>query len=122
MDEIIYLTMEEIIEIHDRIIKEFGGESGISNKGNLEFTLSKMRIPKDIYRKAAVLMTGIIESHVFVDGNKRTGLEAARVFLKENNKIIKIKDINEAGEFINSISEGKKLLDEVIKWIKENCD
>ncbi len=81
-----------------------------------------MRIPKDIYRKAAVLMSGIIETHVFVDGNKRTGLEAARVFLKENNNSKGLKDINDAGEFINSISEGKKKLDEVIKWIKENCD
>ncbi len=122
MQEVTYLTFDEIIEIHDIIIKEFGGEEGISNKSNLEFTLSKMRISKDIFRKAVILLIGIIEGHVFVDGNKRTGLEAVRVFLKENNISFRIKDINTGGEFINSISEGKKSFDEVLKWLKENCD
>ncbi|MBI2545496.1 MAG: hypothetical protein HYW22_02815, partial [Candidatus Aenigmarchaeota archaeon] len=50
-----YLTTDEIIKIHDRIIKRSGGHSGIISYGNLDFVIAQANIPKGIERIAATL-------------------------------------------------------------------
>ncbi|MCD6590549.1 MAG: Fic family protein, partial [Candidatus Aenigmarchaeota archaeon] len=71
-----YLTVEEIIQIHDRLIKEFGGEAGIVDRNKLDFIVNKVESSKtDLYRKAAMLLHDIIIMHPFIDGNKRTAIE-----------------------------------------------
>ena len=118
-----YLTTEEIIQIHDALIEQFGGEKGIVDKNRLDFIVNKVRSSKaDICHKAAVLLHDIITTHPFVDGNKRTAIEAADTFLRENGKSLELKDINQAGEYINSIAEGKKNLFSVENWIKTHRD
>ena len=54
-----YLTTQEILQIHDDIIKETGGHSGILSYGNLDFIVNQMGIPKTIERAATVLFYGI---------------------------------------------------------------
>ena len=84
MDEMIILSIEEIIEIN----KKFNG--GVK-KGELEFILSKIKSYKlsgdtkrDIAKAAATLWYYIIQNHVFVDGNKRTATEAVKMLCKIN--------------------------------------
>ena len=78
------ITVEEIIEIHERIIEKYGGVSGILNRGILEFAVDWVNSHprKSIFWKVAVLMREIICGHPFVDGNKRTGFEVADTILK----------------------------------------
>lgn len=118
-----HLNIEEIIQIHDKLIEQFGGEGGTVDKNKLDFIVNKVQSSKtDIYRKAAVLLHDIITTHPFVDGNKRTAIEIADTFLRENGKSLKLKDINKVGEYINSIAEGKKNLFSIENWIKTHCD
>lgn len=118
-----YLTVEEILQIHDKLIEQFGGERGAGIQSNLDFIVDKIQSSKtDIYHKAAMLLHDIITNHPFTDGNKRTALEASKTFLRVNGKLLKIKDINQAGEYINSIAEGKRNIFSVENWIKTHCD
>ena len=117
--EIKYLTTEEILEIHDEIIKETGGHTGIISKGNIEFVISQMEIPKNVERKAAILFHGILTKHPFVDGNKRTAIASAETFLKENGKVFIAGD-KKLWEIVHDISEGKLKFEEVVIWIKKN--
>lgn len=117
--EIKYLTAEEIVAIHEEIIKETGGHSGIISYSNLDFTVEQSKIPKTLERIAATLFYGILTSHPFVDGNKRTALESMKTFLFLNGKNFK-SDENELWEKLHSISEGKLKFEEIVKWIKEN--
>jgi death-on-curing protein len=118
-----YLTVEEIIQIHEKLIEQFGGEQGIVDKNRLDFITSKVQSSRgDVYRKASILLHDIISSHPFIDGNKRVAIEAADTFLRENGKSLELKDINKTGEYINSIAEGKKNMMSIEKWIKEQCD
>lgn len=117
--EVNYITTEEIITIHDEIIKTSGGHSGIVNLGNLDFIISQIEIPKDFFRKAATLLLGILTSHPFVDGNKRTGLESMKTFLYLNNKQF-VSDEEDIWIKLHEISEGKLKFEEVINWIKKN--
>ena len=51
-----YLTVEEIIQTHDKLIEQFGGEKGIVDRGVLDFIVNKVRSSKtEIYHKAAML-------------------------------------------------------------------
>ncbi|MCB9294915.1 MAG: type II toxin-antitoxin system death-on-curing family toxin [Lewinellaceae bacterium] len=97
----------------------------------------EQEIYPEIYDKAAVYMFNIISNHVFQDGNKRTGLEAALLFLKLNkcslqeelakikleNKIIpKTGDTSNEilYDFTIEIASGKLTLEECRNWFKEN--
>jgi len=118
-----YLIIEEILQIHDRIIKKFGGEQGIVDRGELDFIVNKVQSSKtDVYHKAAMLLFEIITTHPFIDGNKRTAFEAAEAFLWKNGKSLKLKDIKQDEEYIYSIAEGKKNIFSIINWVKTHSD
>lgn len=87
-----WLTTEEVIRVHKEMIDRFGGASGILNEGMVESTLDRAR-HSDIYghdpfptivHKAASIMHDILVYHPFADGQKRTGLSCAFIFLGLN--------------------------------------
>ena len=118
-----YLTVEEIIQTHDKLIEQFGGEKSISDKSSLDFIVDKVQSSKtDIYHKAAMLLYEVITTHPFVDGNKRTALEITKAFLLVNGKTLQIKDINQDEKYIYGIAEGKKNIFSIENWIKTHCD
>lgn len=87
-----YLTVEEVLAIHDLMIERYGGLQGIRDKYSL---LSAIETPKTavfgqemyptLWSKAAVYLYHIIKNHPFNDANKRTGYASALVFLEANN-------------------------------------
>lgn len=87
--EPIFLTLEQVEEIHREQIKEFGGLDGLRDPAALESAIAQ---PKnvylyaggDVYEIAAAYASFISESQAYFDGNKRTGLQAALDFLEIN--------------------------------------
>lgn len=84
-----YLSKEQILFIHEKIIESFSKENGGLNIGNLEATLERIEGYKGeneeaLFWKATILMERIIAGHPFIDGNKRTAYEATRVFPESN--------------------------------------
>ncbi|MBW6441393.1 type II toxin-antitoxin system death-on-curing family toxin [Patescibacteria group bacterium] len=86
-----YLSVEEILALHDYQIQRFGGSKGVLNLPLLESAanrpitnISGKDMYKSVHEKAAVLTYSITRNHPFVDGNKRTGLHAALTFLELN--------------------------------------
>jgi len=74
-----------------QIIDASGGSQGVRDAGRLESALAAMRqevfgeeLYPEIHEKAAVLLRGIIADHAYVDGNKRTGVMLALIFLNLN--------------------------------------
>ena len=90
------LTVDDIVEINRRMILEFGGiffegDNNLANPGSLDFVLEEINgflygeeLYPDILQKAALISWRIISGHIFHDGNKRTGMEACRIFLDLN--------------------------------------
>jgi death-on-curing protein len=115
----IEITKEEIIELNKKIVEEFGGTIGLINESNLDFVLAKVKNAKDIFKKAAELVHGINIGHVFIDVNKRTAFEAAKIFLLAND--IEMKTDEEAEEFMIKMAQPEKLsIKEVEIWIKQH--
>ena len=86
-----YLKAEQVLFIHARIIAETGGMHGVRDVGLLRSAVERPRATfggKDLYRdlfhKAAALLESLIGNHPFLDGNKRTAISAAGLFLVLN--------------------------------------
>lgn len=86
-----YLTKEDLIFLHDKQIEEFGGIYGVRDEGLLD-SVSKAPYQScfgsdlypSIFDKAAKYLYDFSTYQVFLDGNKRTGLCTASMFLKMN--------------------------------------
>ena len=99
MQDIYFLTVEEIIIIHEIQIKDSGGKSGILNMGLLESaaatpqtSFAGYNIYNDIYQMAAALMYHLVKNHPFYDANKRTAVVSTVVFLESNDIQLNLSD------------------------------
>ena len=89
MNEPVWVTEEDCLSFHDKLLARFGGASGVRDKGLLLSTLAR---PQHVfaYEKpspfdlAAAYAHGIVKNHPFIDGNKRSGFLAATLFLEAN--------------------------------------
>lgn len=91
VDDITFLTLDEAIEIHKDQIERYGGHPGIRD---IDLLLSALAMPqasfsgeflhRDIFEMAAAYAFHICNNHPFTDGNKRTALVCALVFLELN--------------------------------------
>lgn len=86
-----YLTAEQVLFLHFRLVAETGGAHGLANPDLLLSALARPRATfagRDLYPtlclKAAALAESLIRNHPFVDGNKRTGIAAGMLFLRRN--------------------------------------
>jgi death-on-curing protein len=86
-----YLTFEYVLQIHDELIREYGGMSGVLNEGLLRSALEMPKasfggkhMHRTIFDKTAAYLFHLIKNHPFTDGNKRTASMAAMVFFASN--------------------------------------
>lgn len=85
----LFLTAEEVILLNQSQIEAHGGILGIRDRGALESALGAPQnhfayMGGDLFDLAGALMAALTRNHPFLDGNKRTGLLAAAVFLELN--------------------------------------
>ena len=119
-----YLSPEQVLFIHARLIAETGGEHGIRDLGLLQSAVSRPgavfegnELYPDIHSKAAALMESLINNHPFVDGNKRTGITAAAMFLRINNYFLTASN-QEVETFVLSIASGEQTVESIMEWLK----
>ena len=82
-----YLTVADVIAIHDMQIERFGGADGLRDPGALESALFRPQSGyyKDLIQEAAALWESLSQNQPFVDGNKRTAFVSTFLFLSINN-------------------------------------
>jgi death-on-curing protein len=92
VEDPVFLTLGEVIEIHSDQIERYGGDPGIRNLGLLQSALAMPAarfggryLHTDLVEMAAAYLFHITQNHPFIDGNKRTGAVASLVFLSLND-------------------------------------
>jgi death-on-curing protein len=82
----VYLTVAEVLAIHDDQITRYGGSPGVRDMGQLEAALFRPQTGyyADIIAEAAALWESLSQNHPFIDGNKRTAFAVAFTFLAIN--------------------------------------
>jgi len=109
------LTVRKIIEIHDEIIKKYGGTRG---EATLEMLIYKTNRENDIFEKSSLILHGITSQHPFFDGNKRTALVTAEKILYVEGYYIHA-EAEEKVCLMIKIAEYKCSVKKIEKWIKE---
>ena len=90
MAEIRYLSMAEVLALHQAMMEKFGlAPSPLRAEGLLESAIMRPRMAAyyseaDIIRQCTLLLIGISQAQAFLDGNKRTAFAACDVFLRLN--------------------------------------
>src|SRR5690348_9649350 len=81
-----YLTVVEVLSIHDDQIERYGGTPGIRDPGLLEAALFRPQTGHytDLIEEAAALWESLAQNHPFLDGNKRTAFAVTYTFLALN--------------------------------------
>ena len=86
-----YIELEDLLQFHALSIQLYGGGEGLRDIGRLEAAIATQEqvvFGSELYpsphEKAAAMMRGIIADHPFSDGNKRTGILTALIFLELN--------------------------------------
>lgn len=121
-----YLTPQDILVVHSEIVDATGGSHGIRDIGLL---ISATERPKTsfygkeayqtVFEKAAVYVESLESYHVFIDGNKRTGIAASARFLFMNG--YEFTATNKALEnFVLRVVTKKLTIPQIAKWFKEN--
>ena len=120
-----YLTAEQVLFIHSRLIDETGGSHGVRDLGLLQSAVSRPKatfgsenLYPDICHKAAALMESIIKNHPFIDGNKRTAITSAGIFLQKNGYLLETTQ-NELELFIIKVATGKVSFENIVEWFKK---
>ncbi len=115
-------TIEELLEIHDIAVHEFGGSLGLRDEGALYSALMRPQLGyyNDILEEAAALMESLAMNHPFVDGNKRTAFFATDTFLRKNGQFIDC-DNDEAYEFFMGLFETNSFrFAQLHAWLEQN--
>lgn len=123
-----YLTPQQVLAIHDQLVKRFGGSLGLRDLGLLESAIARPRASFDgedlystIFDKAAALLHSILKNHPFVNGNKRTALASAGLMLKLNGCNLLNKHKDEL-DFALKVEKGNLSLEEIAKWLEKNSE
>lgn len=111
--KVLFLTLGEVLSIHEEQIRLFGGPSGLrdaglllSAMGNVEATFGGHFLHESLFEMAAAYLYGICRNHPFLDGNKRTAVAAALIFL-DLNRIDLDADEEEFYRLVIGVAEGR---------------
>ena len=117
-----FLSLDEILAIHDRLIEAFGGADGVRDLGSLESALYRPQTGyyDDLVGMAAALFESLLMNHAFVDGNKRVAFFGTDVFLRLNGWRFEV-EADEAYEFlIGLLKSGSADFKALEKWIRQS--
>lgn len=135
-DQVRYVNKKMVVVIN-RLCLEVTGTGMLASTTNLrhgaglgfvdqifENTVFGERIYPDIFHQAAAYMFHIIKNHVFMDGNKRTGLACAVTFLQWNNVMFERFDEQEAYDFVIGIASGvndpQAAIPVIARWLMDS--
>lgn len=122
--EPIWVLESIVLAIHDEQIAEHGGAAGVRDPGLLDSALNRPR-QRHHYESVplpalgASYAYGIVRNHPFRDGNKRTGLVVAELFLALNGWTLTASNAD-CVLTILKLAAGELTEDDMVDWITAN--
>ncbi len=121
-----YLTVGEVLSLHDRLLATTGGAAGVRDLGIVESAVAQPKATfggADLYpslvEKAAALGFSLVRGHAFLDGNKRIAHAALEVFLVLNGHEL-VAHVDEQEMTFLGLAEGTMTRDELVEWLRRN--
>ena len=122
---IVYLSVDQILALHEALVDAFGGSAGLRDRGALEAAVARPAMTfggEDLYpdlaAKAAALMQSLVLNHPFADGNKRVGMHAAEFLVERNSQALEADD-DELERLTLTVAEGKVAVEALTIWYRQ---
>lgn len=119
-----YLTAEQVLFIHARLIAEIGGTHGVLDLGLLQSAVARPQaifdgkdLCADVFSKAAALLESLVGNHAFIDSNKRTAITSAGLFLRINGYRLTA-DNQQLEAFTLQCAQGLISLEQMALWLE----
>ena len=125
MNEPVWIEKEDCLGFHDELVARFGGLAGLRDEGLLESALNRAQQllhcgSPSHFEMAAAYAHGIVKNHPFLDGNKRSGLMAATLFLELNGWVFQSSE-EEAVLQTLALAAGELDADGYAAWLERSC-
>ena len=121
-----YVSVDDALYLHERIIVDYGGLPGLRDWGLLESALASPKqtmfgeeLYPDIYNKTAILLFSLVKNHAFVDGNKRTGTVIMARFLHMNGYRLTADNVS-LYQFVIQIATSELDKEAIANWLRLN--
>jgi death-on-curing protein len=125
--EILFLTVDEVLEIHGQQIERYGGSTGIRDTAGLESAVATPQatfggefLHPSIPAMAAGYLFHLCQNHAFIDGNKRVGANAAITSLLMNGWDLTF-DEEELVELVMSVASGRMGKPQLVETFESRC-
>ena len=119
------LNLEELVWLHAVAVEQFGGFSGIRDRGLLESSLARplatfggKQLYPSPFKRAAALAESVVLNHGFVDGNKRTAMYAMAAWLDREGYTIDAAR-GELRDLALAIAQRKLGVEEIATWLEK---
>lgn len=119
-----WILRDTVLALHEQLLAEFGGASGVRDEGLLESALAR---PEHLFaygkpsvcELAASYAFGLVKNHAFVDGNKRVGFAIAALFLELNGRSLQAAEVDAT---VRTLALATGAMDEAdyASWLKAN--
>ena len=117
-------TIEEVMDMHDALIRTFGGAPGLRDEDALISALARPQLGyyEGIVQEAAALMESLANNHAFVDGNKRIAFFATDTFLRMNGHFIKCDNDEAYAFFMRRFETHSFRFSELSSWLEQKVE
>jgi death on curing protein len=124
MKEPHWFSREECLALHDLMLADYGGLSGVRDDNMLESALAK---PRQLFaygeptlaEMAAAYAAGVVKNHPFLDGNKRTGFMLGAAFLERNGREFFASEVDATLKTL-ALAAGEMDERQYAAWLAEN--
>ena len=117
----VYLTLDEVLRIHELLIDAFGGARGVRDPGLVESALLRPQTGyySDLLEEAAALWESLAMNHGFIDGNKRVAYACVELFLQMNGLDIAASNDELERFFYSNLEAGTFRKDVIDAWLRD---
>jgi len=120
-----YLSVAQVLELHRAQLRLFGGAAGLRDRGALEAAVARPAstfdgedLYADLAAKAAAMMHSLVQSHPFVDGNKRVAAAAAELLIVLNGGVLAASDA-ELEAVTMAVARGEMGCEVLTVWLRQ---
>ena len=125
MNDPLFLTLEEVLQLHAESLEHFGGSAGVRDLTLIESAIATPRqmfggeyLHRDLASMAAAYLFHLASNHGFIDGNKRVGARAAYMFLALNGCEVDF-PLDETEQIVLGVAKGEVSKEQVEIFLRK---
>jgi death-on-curing protein len=117
-----YLTIREVLLIHEALIEAYGGSKGVRDQGLIEAALLRPQTGyySDLIEEAAAVWESLAMNHGFIDGNKRIAFAVMDIFLDLNGLEVVATQEDTESFIYQHLEAGTFIKDNLDAWLRAN--